>query len=648
MMRKSVIDYQPMSLQLPTVLGGRYECRKRIGAGGMGEVYLARHLGLDRDVAVKLLTMATSDRQQVERIKERFRREAVALSRLRHPNTVQVIDFGWTDDQRPYIVTELLTGKTLDQVLQPIGVMPAERAIWITMQLCRSLAEAHTYGIVHRDLKPSNIFLIEAFGTEDYVKLIDFGVARIDQTDESARARPLTVEGTTLGTPDYMAPEQARGRTPSPATDVYALGCMLYEMLIGEPPFLGDSALQVMIKHIKEAPLTLSEAAPDLRLPAGLEHAVMLCMRKEMNERPADAKLLLDLLKDILKGPQAPQLEELDSFDSLGDWDADDGPSFAHARVAGSNPGRMFFANAAEETRPPEAEVSGLHRIQQAMPEPDDNGFRRPLQLKRTRSKSERPGSRNAERARDAAGEFDSDYSMDRLSPVTPPEVPTVSVERLPDPEPGFAEPEPPVHAPPPPVPSAEPEPEPKPKKRVPAALFAATEPLMGPPSDWADEDEVELPTAQPVIDTEETPLPEFPETVREGEPLAQENAGATQPVPQFQESADSPIPQPARSQSPDRASTIPVTFEEPVAPQEMRTVMDMATIVAPPRAPASPKPITPARRTIPETYPAPERVDYEDTDEFDLGDIRSQAPMYAKMAVVVALGIWILVRFVF
>ncbi len=265
----------------------------------MGEVYLARQLGLERDVAVKLLAHIPADPGQDERIKERFRREAVALSRLRHPNTVQVIDYGFTGDDRPFIVTELLEGLGLDEVLIAEKVLGPERAIHIVTQIGMSLAEAHHHGIVHRDLKPSNIFLTQAFGKPDFVKVIDFGVARIHDGDSAVKQRALTVEGTTLGTPDYMAPEQARGNPPLPATDVYALGCMLYELLTGQPPFVGDSALQVMIAHIKDKPKLLRAARPDLDLPGELETLISQCLAKNAVERPLNAGTLVGMLEAI-------------------------------------------------------------------------------------------------------------------------------------------------------------------------------------------------------------------------------------------------------------------------------------------------------------------------------------------------------------
>ena len=298
-----------MSLKLPCTLGGRYQCDERIGSGGMGEVYRARHLGLDRDVAVKVLSVVGLEKNQEERIKERFKREAVALSKLRHPNTVQVVDFGWTDDKRPYIVTELLTGRTLDHLLRDETRLSAGRAIHILSQVCMSLAEAHQHGIVHRDLKPSNVFLVEIIGQKDFVKVIDFGVARVAVTDDINRARPLTVEGTTLGTPDYMAPEQARAQTPTAATDVYALGCILYELLAGEPPYIGDTALQVMVKHITHPVPQILAVRPDLG--PGLADAVARAMSKDPAQRPQDAGGFLEVLRKIPRSEATVSLPDL-------------------------------------------------------------------------------------------------------------------------------------------------------------------------------------------------------------------------------------------------------------------------------------------------------------------------------------------------
>ncbi|MFT5433879.1 MAG: serine/threonine protein kinase, partial [Myxococcota bacterium] len=277
----------------------RYSVEERIGSGGMGEVYRAMHLGLDRPVAIKVLAHPSTDPGHEERLRERFRREAVALSRLTHPNTVQVIDYGWTDEQRPYIVTEFLDGQGLHEVMAADGRFGAVRAIGILRQICFSLAEAHQFGIVHRDLKPSNVMLVKTFGVDDCVKLIDFGVARLETEDVGKRQ--LTEQGTTLGTPEYMAPEQARGQTPTPATDVYALGCMFYEMLAGHPPFRGDTALKTMIAQIRSEPPPLGDL-----VPLAIRQIVSQCMTKDAAGRPVDAGTLSEQLGRALVELQAP------------------------------------------------------------------------------------------------------------------------------------------------------------------------------------------------------------------------------------------------------------------------------------------------------------------------------------------------------
>jgi serine/threonine-protein kinase len=283
---------------LPFTLAGRYECVSQIGFGGMGAVYRAKDTNLDRDVAVKLLRNLSDEEQHHDLNKERFRLEALALSRLRHPNTVQVTDFGHAEDGLPFIVTELLEGRSIEELINDEGAVAPKRVVHIISQICMSLSEAHGAGIVHRDLKPSNIFLIDVVGAPEFVKVIDFGVARLLQ-NESDLKRPLTAEGTTLGTPDYMAPEQARGLTPSPATDVYALGCLMYQMLTGKLPFTGNTPLQVMIQHVKHHPAPLQEAKPELELPPGLEAILLKCMEKSAEDRPSDAGELLSRLRSL-------------------------------------------------------------------------------------------------------------------------------------------------------------------------------------------------------------------------------------------------------------------------------------------------------------------------------------------------------------
>lgn len=245
------------------VLAGNYRLEGRLGEGAMGVVFAARQLSIDREVVVKLLKLSAHDTELNELLSKRFRREAVATAKLGHPNTVQIIDFGQADDGRRFIVLERLYGRPLSEVMTARGALPPAEVATIAEQICRSLAEAHGVGVIHRDLKPDNVFLCDFPDARGVVKVMDFGVARLVPHTDSHVTR-ITAAGLTVGTPMYIAPEQARGLDTTPATDLYSLGVMLYEMLTGEPPFKADSGMEMAIKHIKEPapPLRLGDDVP--------------------------------------------------------------------------------------------------------------------------------------------------------------------------------------------------------------------------------------------------------------------------------------------------------------------------------------------------------------------------------------------------
>jgi serine/threonine protein kinase len=235
-----------------TVLAERYRLTKEIGRGGFGMVYLARQLNMDRDVAIKILPpkfMSISD------VVERFRREARLASRLRHPNTITVHDYG-KHDNLLFIVMEYLEGEDLADVLMRKSTVPMDRILHIGHQVLKSLNEAHEHNIVHRDLKPENIFLTQVGGEEDYVKVLDFGIAKLAMpevaADSDQKSRQLTMSGSTVGTPTYMSPEQAAGEDVDELTDLYALGVILYELACGRPPFRDDNPVKVMRSHLFE------------------------------------------------------------------------------------------------------------------------------------------------------------------------------------------------------------------------------------------------------------------------------------------------------------------------------------------------------------------------------------------------------------
>ncbi|HMU41095.1 MAG TPA: protein kinase [Pseudomonadota bacterium] len=231
------------------VLADRFEILSRIGEGGTGVVYKAKQVTVDRTVAIKVLgAHVSSDPQWVKR----FHNEARAAARLDHPNTVRMIDFGETKDGLLFIAMEFLHGRPLSDEISRLGKIPPQRALRIISQVCQSLQEAHGQGIIHRDIKPDNVFLVEMKGQGDFVKVLDFSVAKMDTPDAQ-----LTRAGTVFGTPAYMSPEQARGVKLAPQSDVYACGIVLYEMLTGKPPFEAALPMEVVMMHLRQKPAPL-------------------------------------------------------------------------------------------------------------------------------------------------------------------------------------------------------------------------------------------------------------------------------------------------------------------------------------------------------------------------------------------------------
>jgi serine/threonine-protein kinase len=260
---------------------GRYRLKRRLAAGGMGDVWLAYHPGLKRDVAVKILR--PDERERSGLALARFEREVRATADLTHPNTVRVFDYGVTEDGLWYYVMELLEGETLADCVGRQGALAPARAVYIVSQAARALAEAHERGIVHRDVKPENIFLTSLGGEQDFVKVIDFGIAKVANTETK-----MTDTGALLGTPAYMSPEMAMGLSADARSDVYALGSVLYFLLCGRPPFDAESAGALIFAHVNE------QAVPPSRLagrpiPAEVEAVVMRALAKDPGERFADA-----------------------------------------------------------------------------------------------------------------------------------------------------------------------------------------------------------------------------------------------------------------------------------------------------------------------------------------------------------------------
>ncbi len=272
---------------------GRYRLKKRIGKGGMGEVWSAWHAALRRDVAIKLLRPESSNDEAAV---ERFEREVAATSELSHPNTIRVFDYGVSEDGIWYYVMELLDGENLASLIERDGPMSEQRAAHIAQQAARALAEAHERGIVHRDIKPENIFITEAGGETDIVKVLDFGIAKsIDGNGDHT----LTRTGALVGTPAYMSPEAARGMPIDGRSDIYSLGAVIYFMLTGKPPFDQENLADLLLAQIHDIPPAMEDLRGSTVEPT-LERIVMRCMEKEPGYRYADAAQLADDLQDCL------------------------------------------------------------------------------------------------------------------------------------------------------------------------------------------------------------------------------------------------------------------------------------------------------------------------------------------------------------
>ncbi len=259
-------------------VAGRYNIVSKVGTGGMGAVYKASQAGMDRFVAIKVLL---SEFNNNPALVKRFHMEALAVSKLDHPHTIRIYDFGQTEDKTLFIAMEFLAGRSLKHELRARRVFPVRRALRVAAQICDSLFEAHNKGIVHRDLKPDNVFLIPVGEDPDFVKVLDFGVARLKVQDQ--RLGTLTQTGMVFGTPKYMSPEQCRSPAVDHLTDIYAVGIMLFEMLTGNTPFQGENPLSLLLAHVQEALPAFAEVRPDLVIPEPVEQIV----RQALDKNPA-------------------------------------------------------------------------------------------------------------------------------------------------------------------------------------------------------------------------------------------------------------------------------------------------------------------------------------------------------------------------
>ena len=277
---------------LGDMVAGRFKIVDFIDRGGMGEVYLGLNESVGQRVAVKFLSKKfTSD----ESIVSRFGNEAKSYARVTHPNAVTLLDYGQHDDGALYIITEFVEGKSLSKTIKEHGVFSAEQVIAIGKQCCDVLTVAHGEGVIHRDLKPDNLMLIPGPRDRFMVKVLDFGIAKISDNDVG----PMTETGAIFGTPEFMSPEQARGDSALPQSDIYALGIILYYMLTGRLPFSGKNKFAVLNKHLNDAPPRPSEIAPHVLVPLELEAVILKCLNKEASERYVHAEDLYEALDEV-------------------------------------------------------------------------------------------------------------------------------------------------------------------------------------------------------------------------------------------------------------------------------------------------------------------------------------------------------------
>jgi serine/threonine-protein kinase len=286
------VDDRSVDPMIGSTIDGRYIVEALLGEGGMGTVYAARHAIIDKRVAIKVLRKeAAADESSAQR----FIIEAKAASKIGHQNIVDITDFGVLPAGNAYFVMEFLDGPTLGKLVHELKHIPPARAIAICIQVSRGLAAAHAKSIIHRDLKPENIFALEKDGTPDFVKIVDFGIAK----DVKAGKR-LTAIGMVLGTPEYMSPEQATGQETDHRVDQYALGCILYEMLTGDVPFKGENAPKTLTKHVFDAVVPPTKLRPDLEIPLVVEEIVMRMLQKKPSDRYSDMRTLIVAFEAVL------------------------------------------------------------------------------------------------------------------------------------------------------------------------------------------------------------------------------------------------------------------------------------------------------------------------------------------------------------
>ncbi|HNB14507.1 MAG TPA: serine/threonine-protein kinase [Candidatus Obscuribacter sp.] len=299
-------ENQPKSTLGPGhIFAGQYEILSILGKGGMSVVYRARHRLMDRIVAIKVLQ---GDAEAIAI--ERFKQEAKSASLLNHPNIISIYDFGIFGEQA-YLVMDCLEGKTLADVLETEGHLNADRAVKLFRQACLALENAHKHGVIHRDLKPSNICLVPDENGHEHLKIVDFGIAKL-MNKTGLQQLQLTQTGEVFGSPLYMSPEQCTGKSLDNRSDIYSLGCLMYESLTGKPPIVGSTAYETMALHVSGKPEPFSKAAPELKIDPSIEALVFRCLEKRPIDRYQSAAEILSDLPTILPESGSMKIKQVE------------------------------------------------------------------------------------------------------------------------------------------------------------------------------------------------------------------------------------------------------------------------------------------------------------------------------------------------